>query len=281
MRFRTLLQTIATVSASALIALLLLTPSIAQDVNLTSKSTGIPSSAKHRADQARVTVRAVSSSSSAASALLSIADQSGFSKHHRILASAILSTIPSPCRTYLKNFYITYDGSTQRGLGGKTTIIIDGSVGDEEFTGLLVHECGHVTHGNLLGSRTAGASGFKDGQDVFSADSPAAQFFAISWMTERVLRENVHAEDFVSGYARSDAFEDFAETFTAYVLHRDMLEERAAGNAAIAAKLRWMETYLPLTEDALGQSLFAWKGSVPWDVTKLPFATKSELAASL
>jgi hypothetical protein len=175
----------------------------------------------------------------------------------------------------LQNYYIRYEGAAQRGLGGKTTIILDGSVPDAEFVGLLAHECGHVTHGNMLGTPGTGQSGFKDGQDVFYANAPAASFFAISWMNESIMKKGALPDDFVSGYARSDVFEDFAETFAAYVLHRDMLRERAEKNVAIASKLAWMETWLPLQENLLGKSAYAWDGNVPWDVTRLPFALAS------
>lgn len=198
-------------------------------------------------------------------------DQPTIGEDHKTLATAALNALPSGCRDHLKHFSVLYQGATRRGLGGKTTIILDGSVPDAEFVALLAHECGHVIHGNLLGSATSGASTFKDGGDIFYKDSAIVAFWQISWITETAKKSGAKDADFVSGYAKSDAFEDFAETLAAYALQRDMLRERAAENAAIAAKLAWMETHLPMPEDPLGDGTADWNGTVPWDVTRLPY----------
>jgi hypothetical protein len=203
------------------------------------------------------------------STLLAVVTQKDIKDNHQKLADKVLRALPPQCRTYLKSFYVQYSGATRRGLGGKTTIILDGSVPDAEFAALLTHECGHVTHGNMLGTSGSSSSAFKDGNDIFYNDSPVAQFFAISWTTETVLKKEATKNDFVSGYAKSDAFEDFAESFAMYVLHRNAFKERAKTNTAIAAKLKWMETNMPLPENAIGVDGYTWNKEVPWDVTKL------------
>lgn len=193
--------------------------------------------------------------------------------HHQELADAVLRALPFHCRTYLRNFYVQYQNATSRGLGGTSTIILDGSVPDDEFVALLIHECGHVTSGNMKGTSDAGATAFRDGKELFYANSPAAQFFAISWQTTNIRTRGTSTRDYVSGYARSDAFEDFAETFAMYILHRPALRERAKTNTAIAQKLAWMETYLPLPENTFGISQYTWDGTVPWDVTRLEYTS--------
>lgn len=218
-----------------------------------------------------VLVANVTAPKKATSTLLAVANQPSFTDEHRVLSDKVLRALPSHCRDHLENYYIVYRDAKQRGLGGKSTIIIDGSVPAEEFVGLLVHECAHVTHGNLSGTATSGMSVFKDGNQIFYNDSPMAAFFSISWMTESVLKAKAKSDDFVSGYAKSNAFEDFAETFAMYVLQRDAFVERAKTNTSIAAKLSWMETYLPVQEDVLGDGTYKAETKVPWDVTRLPF----------
>lgn len=204
--------------------------------------------------------------------LLAAVDHDDIKAHHRALADAVLRALPADCRTHLRNFYVKYADVKQRGLGGKTTIIIDGTAPDAEFAALLVHECGHVTHANLHGNPQSGESPFRDGKAAIYNDAPITSFFAISWMTEGVLKQDANKKtDFVSGYAQSDAFEDFAETFAMYILHRQALRERAATSPAIAAKLAWMEAHLPIAENILGESAYTWNKQVPWDVTKLPY----------
>lgn len=201
-------------------------------------------------------------------------DHSGVKENHKKLATQTLNALPAGCRDNLKTFAVMYKDATRRGLGGKTTIILDGSVGDAEFVALLTHECGHVIHSNLLGSATSPKSVYKDGGDIFYSDSAMVAFWQISWKTESKKESGAQNKDYISGYAKSDAFEDFAETFAAYTLQRDMLRDRAVDNSDIAAKLQWMETYLPLSEDALGDGTARWNGEVPWDITRLAFSIK-------
>ncbi len=215
--------------------------------------------------------RLLAAATSTKPALLPAVVQADIIPHHQELSDKVLRALPSGCRNYLRNFYVQYTNVKNRGLGGKSTIIIAGNVPDEEFAGLLTHECGHVIHSNLMGTSRAGATAYRDGKDFFYGDSPIVSFFDISWTGADVLRAEAKKADFVSGYAESDAFEDFAETFAMYVLHRDALEERAKTNASIAAKLAWMKTNMPMADDALGTSRYTWEKSVPWDVTKLPY----------
>lgn len=201
--------------------------------------------------------------------ILPVVDQIGITENHKKIATAVLNALPAACRDNLETFAVLYKGATRRGLGGKTTIILDGSVPDEEFAALLVHECGHVIHSNMPGTSAGGLTTFADGPNPFYADSPIVAFWNISWKTTTSRKAGKDA-DFVSGYAKSNPFEEFSETFAAYVLQRGALRERAKTNDAIAAKLFWMEANLPLKENVIGNGTATWTGDVPWDVTKLP-----------
>ncbi len=193
--------------------------------------------------------------------------------HHKKLATTVFSALPASCASNIRTFSIIYKDAKYRGLGGKSTIILDGSVNDAEFAALLIHECGHVISGNMDGSPQSGESAFRDGKSPFYNDGAAVSFFAISWDNERTLKKGMKDADFISGYASSDIFEDFAETFAAYVLQRPYMRKRAETNKAIARKLAWMETNIPLSETTVGTSTYKGTKDVPWDVTKLPYAS--------
>ena len=208
--------------------------------------------------------------------ILPAVNQEGIGREHQFLANRTLRALPDGCRKNLKHFFVRYDNPAERGLGGKTTIILDGTVPDTEFTALLTHECGHVIHGNLTGSPDAKPSVFQDGQEVFTKDSPVVSFFAISWSDAATQKRGAQSADFISGYAKTDVFEDFAETFAAYALQRSYIEERAKDNAAIRAKLSWMERQFPLAPNAVGSTTYTSTVSIPWDITKLPFVLAKE-----
>ncbi len=209
--------------------------------------------------------------------LLPVVQQKSIRENQQKIADAVLRRLPAGCRDNLKNFYVLYNNPKQRGLGGKSTIILDGTPKDTEFAALLVHECGHVIHANMQGNSKSGLSLFKDGKDTFAKDSPVVSFFAISWMQSNIMKKDLTKEDFVSGYAQSDVFEDFAETFATYVLQRPSMVERAKTNSVIAAKLAWMETNLPLADDVLGTAQYSWDKVVPWDSTKLAYSWNPQI----
>lgn len=203
--------------------------------------------------------------------LLAVVDQPEIKMEHRKIADEVIRNMPSECQNVLKDFYVRYDSPEHRGLAGKSVMILDGTVPNDEFRALFVHEFGHVSDlGCLDGTSDSGKSGFTDGNSPIYKDDPSVSFYQISWITSETQRSNVKQEDFVSGYASYDAFEDFAESFAYYVLHYETFAARAKTNSALAAKLQWLEAHFPTLKGiATGKS--SWAGKVPWDITKLPY----------
>jgi hypothetical protein len=207
-----------------------------------------------------------------APAYVASVDVPGITETHKRIATGVLNALPSGCRDNLKNFSVLYKGATRRGLGGKTTIILDGSVPNDEFAALLVHECGHVISANMPGTATSKDSGYRDGSEVYYQNSPMVAYWNLSWTATGAKKQGAKDADFASGYGKSDQYEDFAEAFALYVLQPDAFAARAKNNTIMAAKLAWMQANLPTKYEVLGDGSDAGSGSVPWDVTKLAFA---------
>ncbi len=206
-------------------------------------------------------------------------DQPDIQLKHRQMAEEVMRILPAKCQNTLQSFFVRYDNPSQRGLAGKSTLIVSGNVPDDEFRALLVHEFGHVMDlGCLQGTPQSGASPFVDGSDAIWSDDPSVSFYSISWSDAKTRRADSQAADFVSGYAQWDPFEDLAETVAAYVLHRDALKALAQNNQAIAAKVWWIETYLFPQDPAAATSPYVWQGKRPWDITKLDFTWTASLA---
>jgi hypothetical protein len=57
---------------------------------------------------------------------------------------------------------------------------------------------------------------------------------------------NVNSQDldFVTGYAKTDPFEDFAETYNFYLLHGAQFKEMAKTNKQILRKYLYMKYYI-------------------------------------
>ncbi|MDD4628761.1 MAG: hypothetical protein PHE68_05210 [Candidatus Peribacteraceae bacterium] len=204
-----------------------------------------------------------------------VIDQLDIQLKHKIIATEVFDLLPDQCHGTLKHFYVRYEKPERRGLAGKSTVIVDGTLPDDEFRAVLVHEMlGHLFElGCLTGTSQAGTSSFRDGSDPVFMDDPSLAFYRISWSDSKTRKQGGKVEDFVSGYAASDPFEDLAESMAYYILSRDAFVERARTNITIATKLKWMETFLPLNPVTANGVAF-WNGSVPWDATKLPYTWK-------
>ncbi|HLD32783.1 MAG TPA: hypothetical protein VJB10_04305 [Candidatus Peribacteraceae bacterium] len=210
-----------------------------------------------------------------------IFDKQDIEPEHRIIADQAFRIMPDRCQAFLKNFYVRYDNPQHRGLGGKSTIILTGSVPDEEFRALFLHEFGHLTDlGCFQGTAVSGLTPYMDKDEQIWKDDPSVGFYQISWMNSQAHNRETTEEDFVSGYASWDMFEDFAESFVYYVLHREVFARRAAENDALAAKYQWFQEHLP-DLPKVAKSNTRWDGTIPWDITKLSYEWKppTELVA--
>lgn len=191
--------------------------------------------------------------------------------NHKFIADEAVKQIPKKCQGTLKHFHVRYDNPNHRGLGGKSTMILTGHAPDPEYRALFFHEYGHVLDlGCLVGSIRSGETRFLDGNEMMYQDDPSVSFYQISWSDAKTMKPGQTRQDFVSGYAMSDVYEDFAESFTYYALHRETFRQRAAQNSTLATKYRWFQTYLP-EFDAVGKYGHKWDGTVPWDTTRLEY----------
>lgn len=91
------------------------------------------------------------------------------------------------------------------------------------------------------------------------------------------------ATSFVSGYAATNQYEDFAETFAMYVFHNAVFLDRAKNSSALQQKYDFMKT------SVFGSYFIGTKyeqnpiPSTLWDVTKIVIKanTLSEIFAEL
>ncbi len=216
------------------------------------------------------------------SSFLPIVDQPDIHLREKEIADPVLRLLPSECLPHLENFYVRYDQMTRRGLAGQSTVIVDGTLSTDEFRAVLIHEAlGHFFDlGCLEGSARSGKSTFLDGQDPIYNDDPSVSFYSISWQDSKTQRASTQSEDFVSGYAATDPFEDFAESMIYFVLHRDDFRSRAATNKALAAKFQFIDGVLSPSVRSLATAERQWTGTVPWDATKLSYVWKLQASVT-
>jgi hypothetical protein len=226
--------------------------------------------------QLRATTRSIETAKTAApeQKLLAVLDQPSIEMNHKLIANDVLMALPETCRNTLKKFYVRYEKPEHRGLAGKSVMILDGTVPDTEFRALFVHESGHNWDlGCLTGTKDSGKSAFSDGDEAIYKNDPSLGFYQISWLTSEVQRSSTRSEDFVSGYASYNIFEDFAESFAYFVLQNEQFAARALENDALTRKYVFIRDTIfngQIPRLATGKSIY--KGKAPWDSTKLAYS---------
>lgn len=189
-----------------------------------------------------------------------------------------LESLPVACRDVLQDVYVQFNRPQQRGMASDRSIILYAGfdltdpVQRDEARALFIHEFGHITDLGCLRGHSIEASGFMDGSTVIPADDPSLGFYTISWVDDRTRRQDSRSDDFASGYAATDPFEDFAEAYAYYALQEPAFAARAATNPVLAKKYDWMKqnVFAQGAPNALGLSRA--EALPPWDITKLPYA---------
>lgn len=102
---------------------------------------------------------------------------------------------------------------------------------DWEFFKLFIHELGHFLDLYILRASKNQAD-------------PSNDFYKISWQSTLVKHPNSSILDFVSGYAVSNKYEDFAESFVYYIFHNDNFYEKAMKNDILRQKYLFFADYV-------------------------------------
>lgn len=182
--------------------------------------------------------------------------------------------IPEEHLSSLENLILDYNPEAHRGLGGKSIIILRAvNIDLSEFYSVMVHEIGHtVDLGYFTETDDSEVSGFKDGKkNVFETD-PSLGFYRISWKNDTELNKTASNLDFVSGYAMTDPFEDFAESYVYYVLHNKDFKSKTQTSPALLAKYEFMKNEIfQNREFDTGEYLINDLKKRPWDITVLDY----------
>ena len=136
---------------------------------------------------------------------------------------------------------------------------------DAEFTKLFIHELAHyIDIYALVGS--------------YSRPDISDSFYHISWQSPTVKRANQGTLDFVSGYAATNQYEDFAESFVFYIFHNETFADRALRSDAIREKYLFFANHIFPKKTFQGTDFSI--GRVPsyvWDTTKISYSLQKYL----
>ncbi|QQS59689.1 hypothetical protein IPN35_02300 [Candidatus Peregrinibacteria bacterium] len=165
------------------------------------------------------------------------------------------------------------DMSRPRALSGATSLYIRSDLFSlPERKQVLIHELGHIVDlSGLKGVSGSEASLFRDGTHPVLLSDPSIRFYEISWKNEKKQKEGGGAEDFVTGYAATDPFEDFAESFLFYLEQGNAFREYAKKNAAIQKKYDFLKRTVFDDVEFLTGGIPTDLSSREWDATRVKF----------
>lgn len=228
---------------------------------------------RHQARETASLIPIVTARKESKTRLAEILDASGVHDDQRAVVENVFGLLDDACLGKLETFKVLYNNPKHRGLAGKGTILVSGTVADQELVGLLLHEgLGHFRDITCLtGTPESGISAFRDGGVHVYNDDPSVEFYSLSWLNEKTRKPEARREDFVTGYAYDgDNFEDLAESVTYYVTREQTFRLRAKSNVILAQKLAWLDTHMSKTRN-IAQDDAEWDGNIAWDATKLSF----------
>lgn len=190
------------------------------------------------------------------------------------LIEKVLFSLPADKLQTLKSLKVLNLDNSKRGVGGANTIVINAyKLSDSEFISVLTHELGHVIDlGGISGSPMSEKSIFNDGPNPIYLNDLSVAYYNYSWNDSYSRKSNTERFDFVSGYAMSDPFEDFAESFTFYTLHNLDFQVLAEKNLNLRQKYNWIRDNIYGGKELNTGSRDVNPDKRVWDITKIAIA---------
>ena len=158
---------------------------------------------------------------------------------------SILQDVPEEHLVSLKKVAVEYGENQRRGLASFRSIYlgVDAIQTEEELRRVLIHEIGHIVDlGMLKGKKNFPHSPFKDGSKAITISDPSLNFYSLCWETSYEQKDVCNAQDFVSEYAQTDVFEDFAESYLLFIENNQSFIDMAQESSILQSKYDFLAT---------------------------------------
>lgn len=149
-------------------------------------------------------------------------------------------------------------------IKGRHIMLSSHIVRDTEFLKLFVHEFAHFVDIFIL-------------KNIWGKDI-SHEFYKMSWQDPKTKRAWQKQVNFVSGYAATNQYEDFAESYVFYIFHNRAFQERALRDDIVRQKYLFFQAYV-FPDGAFVDTDFS-LGRIPsytWDTTRLPISLQKYL----
>lgn len=199
--------------------------------------------------------------------------------HKKSLLYQTWSKIPEKHRDSILYLVVSEDENTSRGIGGQNTVMLHiGKLRDEELMSVWVHEIGHVVDTGLYrGTQPSSPTNFMDGNSTVLQNDISNVFYSISWESTTKKKKGVTSLDFVSGYAMSDPFEDFAESYLFFILHGNTFRSMTKTSSKLYEKYIFLQNIVFDGQEFTTGTVLQNTKARYYDATLVPFNSKEFL----
>lgn len=181
---------------------------------------------------------------------------------------AILSTVNPDLLKSLEKI-VNKPDSTKRWLAWSRSIYLNLSKiqSDEELRRVLIHELWHIIDlWYLKSKKRENPSPFMDWSYVIFNDDPSVSFYSLCWANSTKQNWNCSTKDFVSWYAWTDPFEDFAESWLLYKENNAAFLSLAQESKILKAKYLLLRNFTKTEPKTKAYKNFN-KDKREWDLT--------------
>lgn len=163
-------------------------------------------------------------------------------KQKEIISSAI-KDIPCIFLLNLLEVKVFQDKNKPRAMTNGYVLYIREDLFDlPEATNIIIHEFAHIIDISYFDSIDfSEKSNFKDGNMDIFLDDLSVNFYSISWKNNTEWKTTTKQEDFLSTYARTDPFEDFADAFLYYVKNGENFRNLIKDNKVLEKKYNFIK----------------------------------------
>ena len=201
------------------------------------------------------------------------ADKKKLSNIEKDLKTAF-AALPKNLTRHLQYLEVRNQDNASRGMANKEKLILNTGYikNDDELTAVFIHELGHITDLGELTSLNGGATEFLDGKKTVFKNDPSVDFYRLSWKDAKTKKSGVASADFVSGYAATNCFEDFAESFLFYRMHGEKFRFLAKKSSVMQKKYEFMRDKVFQKEEFQKDKTvekFVLDSTLLWDATLL------------
>jgi len=136
---------------------------------------------------------------------------------------------------------------------------------EQEFLAVSIHEFAHYVDLYFLEKKVL--------TDI------SAYYYKISWESTKILKPGQKQVDFVSGYAMTNKYEDFAESFTYYILHNKDFKIKSEKSTILKEKYDFFWRYVFRNKEFISTDFSGWVDLKSYyrDITKIEINLKKLL----